>query len=175
MKRKTWWVMLTIMSLVAPMLIVPTSHSDSVKKNISLKRERAKRTGQTNASGKLPKGVDLTPTRRTKAELERIAKKREDLREKEAKESPLDEKWLREAPPKGILSLRQKQMSPMGALAAGLAPKLSKREDWAGKVNLRNLRPVNRRALESLPTTLSPSVIGTPDIIVVPRVCAVLS
>ena len=134
MKRKTWWVMLTIMSLVAPMLIVPTSHSDSVKKNISLKRERAKRTGQTNASGKLPKGVDLTPTRRTKAELERIARKNATSEEKEAKENSQEEIWPREAPPRGILSLRRKQMSPMGALAAGAAPKLSKR-GLAGKFN----------------------------------------
>ncbi|HEX8650782.1 MAG TPA: hypothetical protein VF708_08065 [Pyrinomonadaceae bacterium] len=166
MKRKTWWVLLTIMALFTPMLIATTSHSDSVKKNIALKQERAKRAGNTQA--RKMKEVNLTPARgRSKAEQERLAAKKEAAEKGEGRENPMEEIWPREAPQRGILAQRQQHMSAMGRLASGTAPKISRLEDWEGKVNLSKLRPVNKRALESLPAqALSPSVIGSADLIV---------
>src|ERR1044072_9200821 len=99
MKRKTLWVLLTITALVAPMLIAMTSHSERVRKNISLKSDHARRAGDTSA--RRMKEVNLTPFRRTKAELERIAKKNEaseEQEEEEGRENVQEEIWPREAP-----------------------------------------------------------------------------
>jgi uncharacterized repeat protein (TIGR01451 family) len=159
--------MLTIVAFVLPMLVIPTSYADRFRKKIALKQERIKRSAQDNsAARKQLKRVDLTPARgRTKAEQERLAAKKK--AEEEGRESHAAEMWPREMPPPGVLSQLNEQMSPMGALAAGARPKISRKEDWHGKVDVSKLRAVNRRALESLPkSVLSPSVIGSADLIV---------
>jgi uncharacterized repeat protein (TIGR01451 family) len=172
MKRKTWWALLMAVALVLPVLIAPTGHTERVNKKSSLKPERVKRAGgQGKAVGKVPKEVDLTPARgRTKAEMERIAAKKNASEEGEGRENPLEEMWPRESAPRGVLSqihAQRQELSPMGRLASGAAPKVSRLEDWAGKVNLSKLRPTGKRLLESLPATISrPAVIGSPDLIV---------
>lgn len=183
MRRKTSWAILMIVALVLPMLMIPTSQADSIKNNVKLRRAGAKRSGQDDdAARKRLKRESLTPAQaRTKAQLERIALKRQKMKKKKMEKLPREldasasqrERWARE-------------MSFAGALAAGVAPKISRLDEWEGKtadrrklapgigpklgrrddgeikVDLRRLSPIAKRALESL----NPSVIGSPDIVV---------
>ena len=152
MRRKTSWAMLMTVALVLSMMLIPTSYADRYQKKVALKQERVKRTAQEDsAARKKLKRVNLDPVRRTQAELDRIALKKKERGKKDKK--------------KDILG--REMMSAMGALAAGAGPKMSRKEDWAGKVDLKKLKPASIRALELLPTSaLSPSVIGSQDLIV---------
>jgi hypothetical protein len=150
MKRRTFWVLLAIMTPILAMMIIQTgqakrsTRNERVKRNIlAMKQASALR----DADRARQRNDALAPTRpRTTEELARLALKA----------------------PKTSKARLYRDMSAMAALARGVAPDVSKREDGPSKealrAALRDAAIKNVGAQTAKPQ--APAVIGSSDVVV---------